>query len=454
MNTLLRKNYDSLVSDLMQPEKKRRRIHPKWPILFTAVILLFGSYLIYHAQTCQTHYPSWNHKENMVGPTSEPDWSSYAFAVKTGQDIASARLPILLSTYLSRVENKIIIGETPGMAINGMPMLDVYTHLYDGLVDEDGSELRFTPHQKQKTPTPSLDIQQSVPNEESKGWLADAHKNLPGFRELFRRFPEAKWYMMVDDDSYVFLDNLDSFLQDFNSSLPYYFGAGNTFSDCDGVQSWRHSTAFAHGGSGILVSRGAMLRLQSLWEFCIVRYHGASRRVLTIDCWAGDVRLGLCLRDAGVLLTNVKGFHTNPPNDLTVYGHPCSRPLTFHHLLPTQIQKLYEFELGATQNNPVAKITMADLMPEWLDSIPRTNTNRKGDEYKTVLVRDLNACIERCRTDPACMAYSFKDRACALKRKVNILEKESGSTSGVMLSNFQCNAKHQATYTKHTDLGL
>jgi hypothetical protein len=79
---------------------------------------------------------------------------------------------------------------------------------------------------------------------------------------------------MIDDDSYVFMDNLNDFVADYNASEPYYFGAANTFMGCDGVNRRGESTIFAHGGSGILISRGAMKRLEPVWDMCIIKYRG------------------------------------------------------------------------------------------------------------------------------------------------------------------------------------
>ena len=63
-----------------------------------------------------------------------------------------------------------------------------------------------------------LEPQSSKPDENSQGWLTDAHKNLPGFRELYRRFPKAEWYIMIDDDTYLFKHNLLHFLNGYDSS--------------------------------------------------------------------------------------------------------------------------------------------------------------------------------------------------------------------------------------------
>jgi hypothetical protein len=55
---------------------------------------------------------------------------------------------------------------------------------------------------KQKDTVPIITREEDkevVPDENSLGWKADAHKNFPGFRELWTSFPNASWYVMVDD---------------------------------------------------------------------------------------------------------------------------------------------------------------------------------------------------------------------------------------------------------------
>ncbi|KAJ3134386.1 hypothetical protein HK100_003595 [Physocladia obscura] len=157
----------------------------------------------------------------------------------------------------------------------------------------------------------------------------DSHKFLPGLRVLFLTYPNSDWYLMIDDDAYVFLDSLIPYLNYWNSAKPLYLGSPNQFSGCDGVKNFGDGPLFAHGGSGILISRPAIERMLKIVDSCVKKYQG---------CWAGDVRLGLCMRDAGIPLTHLPdGFHGNPPDSRFNFDQDaCVTPKVLHKLLPKQ----------------------------------------------------------------------------------------------------------------------
>jgi hypothetical protein len=99
---------------------------------------------------------------------------------------------------------------------------------------------------------------------------------------------------------------------------------------------------------------------------CIIKYK---------SCWAGDIRTGLCLRDAGILLENFPGFHKDPPNKKFRWKGfwPCDIPVTFHHLLPAHIQKLYYLE-KSKQDLKSPFVTMADVYHLFMK--PKTIQNK------------------------------------------------------------------------------
>jgi Fringe-like len=236
--------------------------------------------------------------------TLAPDknWDRFAFALKTGKDVALKRTPIQLMTFLKPVNNIILIGEEPNVFVADYPMIDVVSATLKGPEIGHGNLISYVlvkapkmQHDSSQGHLLKRALEEVTVDQDSKGWKLDAKKNIPGFRLLYEKFPDADWYVMIDDDTYMFMDNVLNRLKKLNPNDPHYVGAPSNFIGCDGITKWGDSIYFAHGGSGIIISRGAMLKMIPLVDGCIEKYD---------SCWAGDIRTSLCLRDAGIFVEN------------------------------------------------------------------------------------------------------------------------------------------------------
>jgi hypothetical protein len=242
----------------------------------------------------------------------DPKFNNLAVAVKTGKEVAAARVPIQMVTFLQRVQNVMIIGSEPRVSVGGMEVVDVYTGLYDrapsmsrsqnglalhnnsvGTTNKENSSSRngiqhksppsprapTAPRLQRRTGTDHrlLDGEDAVVQDiNSKGWQRDAHKNLPGFRKLVTKYPDADWYIMIDDDTYLFVDGLHAYLSTLKPTDMHYLGVANVFTGCDGIREFGKGPYFAHGGSGIVISKAAMTRMMRGLDNCIIKYK---------DCW-------------------------------------------------------------------------------------------------------------------------------------------------------------------------
>lgn len=172
------------------------------------------------------------------------------------------------------------------------------------------------------------------------GWHTDQHKNLPAFRRAFELFPQAKWFFMIDDDTYVSARNLARFVTARNSSAGVYAGNVMGCNCCEAGKSARYSPVrFAHGGSGILLSNTALARMTDVIDACIFRFSG---------CWAGDIQVSLCLLglEPQIKMQGLVGVHSQPPTATLskTHGRWCENPITFHRMLPEQILHLSAVE--------------------------------------------------------------------------------------------------------------
>jgi hypothetical protein len=299
-------------------------------------------------------------------------------------------------------------------------MIDVVKHLY-------------TTNQKREIKT-----------ESTKGWIADAHKNLPGFKILYETYPHAEWFIMIDDDTFMFFDNLKRYLSNFNCDKEYYIGLPNKFRGCDGVAEFGQGPQFGQGGAGIIVSRATIKKMMLIVDKCIVKYK---------DCWAGDVRLGLCLRDAGILIDNSCGskfqfqrscasyrFFVDPPEGEVIYGDACTEPISFHHLKHNQIKEIYELEMNhrKTQTNVNMEHIAQHFLNDANTSIP--GKSRFGDYFSKKSVGSAFECKLICSGIDKCVSYTFSSDYCYLRAIIPYLMNDSTGTekSGVILSHYTC----------------
>ncbi len=83
------------------------------------------------------------------------------------------------------------------------------------------------------------------------------YKVLYSFKDIYIRQPDYDWYLKADDDTFVFIDNLRSFLKEKNPNLPITYGYDLFMMTEDGPDYY-HS-----GGAGYLLSKESLSRLGS-----------------------------------------------------------------------------------------------------------------------------------------------------------------------------------------------
>ena len=113
-----------------------------------------------------------------------------------------------------------------------------------------------------------------------------SRKIFDAFAYVYQKYDRYDWYLKADDDSFIFVDNLKTFLADKRPNEPITYG----YNFVAFVQDGYHS-----GGAGYVISNEAMKRvgkqLNENKEFCKVS-------------GAEDVDMALCLRNLGVKIGN------------------------------------------------------------------------------------------------------------------------------------------------------
>ncbi|XP_058207133.1 uncharacterized protein LOC131320439 [Rhododendron vialii] len=170
----------------------------------------------------------------------------------------------------------------------------------------------------------------SPPYRVSENWTRFKHSSSqPAVRiarivlESFRLgLPDVRWFVMGDDDTVFFTDNLVSVLSKYDHHSMYYVG-GNSESV---EQNVMHSYEMAFGGGGFAISYPLAAELVKVLDGCIDRYY---------KFYGSDQRVWACVKEIGVSLTKERGFHQIDVRG-DAYGllaaHPVTPLVSFHHL--------------------------------------------------------------------------------------------------------------------------
>jgi hypothetical protein len=177
---------------------------------------------------------------------------------------------------------------------------------------------------------------------DNPGWKLDKWKFVPMMSRTLHEFPDSKWYVFVEADSYIFWRPTLQYLSLLDHTKHHYSGSGTYIGD----------DLFAHGGSGFFVSQAAMRT--------VVNYYTAHQRKIedaTAKHWAGDCILGNVFRDAGVKFTNSypifqghypgrvpyakKNGRSSEDDKMRLWCYPSA---SYHHVTPKVIEDLWDFE--------------------------------------------------------------------------------------------------------------
>lgn len=331
--------------------------------------------------------------------------SKYAFALKTGYETGANRVPILLLTYLQHFGNVFYFS-------------DQYTRI--GNIGIEGILKNVDEMKKQG----------------NKGWDLDQVKFFPGFTALYERFPKAEWYIMLDDDTYLFFDNLKYYLSKYDPLKDHYMGSGRLETSCP-ITLFKNQTMFGMGGAGVILSRSAMIKLYNNMDKC-KKYE---------TCGYGDGALAECLREIGLLFDNAlyDVMNGESPEDLyySWQEDACLLPITFHHVKPFTVQKLYEIDRINPDNhghhNPV---TYYDVYKA-LGSKGINHRDKKiiGNSFSEYETDNIQYCIEECQRTAKCKGWTLDSasHSCKLFDLVKRLKEAEGLKSG--LFGYSCNTK-------------
>lgn len=106
----------------------------------------------------------------------------------------------------------------------------------------------------------------------------------------------VRWFVMGDDDTVFFVENLVAVLSKYDHRQMYYIGGSSESVEQDVM----HSYGMAFGGGGFAISYPLAAVLVRVLDGCIDRYS---------NFYGSDQKIQGCLSEVGVSLTKELGFH-------------------------------------------------------------------------------------------------------------------------------------------------
>ncbi|KAL3470950.1 hypothetical protein BJX99DRAFT_238396 [Aspergillus californicus] len=371
--------------------------------------------------------------------------------MKTGVTEALDKVPIHFKTTLRCIPNYVIYSDFEEK-INGVQIYDAFRNV-DPAVKESIADFQIY-NRLQSSGREGLETQDfadeansAIGKPNNPGWKLDKWKFLPMVREAYAHKPNAKWFVFMEADTYYSWSTLLTWLSKFDSSKPYYIGTETQIAD----------VIFAHGGSGFMISNPAMKLVAKEYAERADELHE-----FTDAHWAGDCVLGKVLSNVGVSLSFswpiLQNSNIGELDEFTTtfYRRPwCFPAVAFHHLSPSDIQSLYDFERRRLAKSPKPVLLHSNVFKELifpeLSNVRDSWDNLCDQEQQTIST--FHECQSYCESVAGCVQFVMRGGTCYTGGSPRLGTSNSDARSGWVINKIE-NMVDQAPKCYRPDFGL
>ncbi|KAL2170669.1 hypothetical protein VTG60DRAFT_4511 [Thermothelomyces hinnuleus] len=181
-------------------------------------------------------------------PHNYPSPHKVLLVMKTGASEAFARVPTQLLTVLRCLPDFLIFSDMD-QNIAGQQIHDNLSTVLPGV--KEGNQ-DFDLYRRQRWCVVSQEECDKLGDPAREGWRLDQYKNVHIAEKAYQMRPGYDWYFFVDADTYVVWPNLIQWLGKLDPRRKLYLGSAARIRQDD------ETFTFGHGGSGYLLSKGAM----------------------------------------------------------------------------------------------------------------------------------------------------------------------------------------------------
>ncbi|KIW02401.1 uncharacterized protein PV09_06221 [Verruconis gallopava] len=328
------------------------------------------------------------------------DADNVVITVKTGASEASARIPTQLRTTLKCPPNILHFSDME-QTVDNVTIHDALAPIPEFVKIGNPDFDLYRAQQARKR----LGWHDEPVTEEVKkaAWTLDKYKNLHIVAKSYWLFPDKKWYLHIDADTYLVWSSLLWWLNTLDPSKPLYTGSLTCFGDVKA----------AHGGSGILLSNSAAKAIVQDNSSTIPSWDGQAR-----DHCCGDELVAQALKDNGIEMHNSWPL-INGDTPFTIPFGPqfwCEPVVTMHHLSTKEMEIVAAFE--QSRPNRSEPLSYMELFNELVyDHIPETTVDDWDNLSEGITLPDcpsFEACINECNENDGCFQASYDGSECIL----------------------------------------
>ncbi|KAI8958877.1 glycosyltransferase family 31 protein [Daldinia sp. FL1419] len=391
--------------------------------------------------------PSCNHVTNT---------SNVLIVVKTGATEAYTKIPTQLITILRCLPGYLIFSDME-QDIAGVHIRDSL----DSVLDQVKENYDFDLYHRQRAC--AVDQQSCNSNDghnlRFEAWRLDKYKNLHIAEKAYSLRPNYDWYLFIDADTYVLWHNLVRWLGILGDPLKKHLV---------GSMALLNGFAFAHGGSGYILSRATMMEIAKIQPGIANQYDIKASK----SC-CGDYVLSLALNETlGISVKQAwPTINGEKPYSIPYGPREWCQPVDFEQrfyrsqgmLRPVMrfkdiYQEFVAQKLMARRDDwdnlsedvRYVDPDPAEQYPKWQrDSTEKLNRHiRTGIELTAH--KSFEHCRELCDNKRDCFQFSYHDRTCAYNKSFRFgkpapkaVEEEERWVSGWKIDRIQAWVKSQ-----------
>lgn len=357
--------------------------------------------------------------------------------LRTGASESLEKVPVHFRTTLQCVPNYVIFsdmdeeieGHQVEDVLGGVTAKTKYEHQdfrhYHQLQEHGRSKLK----NQQVITAMSGSVKGDYLQTDNPGWQLDKWKFLPMIDRALEKKPDAKWFVFLEADTFLGLNNMLEYLSNFDETKSYYIGKHLYISDVE----------FGYGGAGFVMSNPAIRKVSEHHSTRIEQYEE-----FTKTHWVGECALGKVFEDVHVPLHRAfPHLQSDSPASLDPATNKIDRDLwcypaiSYHHVSPAEIEELWQFEQDWYHSHDsdillrhrdifrdMIRPKLASSIQEWDNMADKEYNAHDHASSENIYERNAWKSFDHCRSlcdeKDDCVQFSFDAGSCSISSTLRL----------------------------------